>query len=362
MVDRVIAHMTTTLVKTKPFNKAALFTDIHWGRANNSEVQNKDCLSYILWCCQQVRDDPDIDCVMFLGDWHQHRSAINGLTLKYSYKGAKLLNKLGLPIYMIIGNHDLYNRNNRDVNTTHQFESLTNITMVYDEPVILEANNTVLFPYLFGEEYHTVLPKYSHFDVIMGHFEFQGFVTVGDNKVLEHGADHTIFDKPKRIFSGHFHKRQSKDNVFYIGNAFPMDFGDANDSERGMATYEFATDTLEYINWPDCPMYIKCKLSDLLDNPTAILSINARVRCLVDIPLSFEESNVIKEKFIKKFKLRELSLEDTTELNDILEDTEFTMDGMELESTDNIIKEMLRQLKSEKIDSNKLVSIYEGLR
>ena len=344
------------------FKKCAIFTDIHFGRKNNSDLHNQDCLRFIDWCCDKVKADSTIDSIFFTGDWFEHRSNVGAVTLHYSYIGAKKLNDLGIPVYFVMGNHDMTLRNKRDIFTTNHFESLNNFKIINEEPLILEQNNAVIFPYLFPEEYHSVLPKYTNYDVWFGHFEFKGFVAVGENKVLEHGSDHKIFNKPKRIFSGHFHQRQDKDNVHYIGNTFPMDFGDANDSDRGMATYEFASNKLEYINWPECPMYIKCKLSDMLDDPSSVLPINARVRCLVDIPLSFEESNVIKEKFVKKYKLRELTLEDSSELNDILEDTEFSMDGMELESTENIIKEMLRQIKSEKIDPTKLVSIYEGLK
>ena len=54
----------------------------------------------------------------------------------------------------------------------------------------------------------------------------------GYNTKLEHGPSHASFKNVKKIFSGHFHKRQAADNVCYIGNTFPMDFGDLNDNER----------------------------------------------------------------------------------------------------------------------------------
>lgn len=350
---------TQTMTKSR---KAALFTDIHFGRKNNSEQHNQDCLDYLNWFCDNVRADPEIDCVFFLGDWHQHRSSINGLTLKYSTTGAKLLNELGLPVYMIVGNHDLYNRNNRDVYTTTIFNEHENIIMVFDKPVVLEANNAVIFPFLFEHEYHTVLPQYGNYDVIFGHFEFQGFVVTGDYKTLDHGPDHTTLSKPKRIFTGHFHKRQTKDNVHYIGNAFPADYSDANDGERGMATYDFDKNELEFMDWSACPMYVKCNLSEVFQNPKKYLIKGARVKCLVDVELNFEESNALKEQFMKKYKLREVSLEESSELMDALEDTDISLEGMELETTENIIKEMLRQIKSEKINNDKLVKIYEGLK
>lgn len=345
----------------KKLTKCALFTDCHFGRKSNSELHNQDCINFIDWLCSNVRADPEIDSLFFLGDWHEHRSAISSLTLKYSYDGAKKLNELGIPIFFIAGNHDLFYRNKRDIFSTNHFEPFENFNIVNEVPLVLEENNAVIFPFLFEHEYHTILPKYADRDVMFGHFAFQGFILTGDHKTLDHGPSHTILDKPKRIFTGHFHKRQTKDNVHYIGNTFPADYSDANDRERGMATYDFTKDKVEYINWPDCPMYVTCKLSDVMKDPKKYLIPNARVKCLVDIEINFEESNGLKEQFMRQYKLREVSLEDTTELNDILEDTDITLEGMELETTENIIKEMLRQIKSEKISNDKLVKIYEGL-
>lgn len=352
----------TTTTTNKVFGKAAMFTDIHFGRKNNSEQHNQDCLDFLTWFCGQVKADPSIDCVIFLGDWHQHRSSVNGLTLKYSYEGAKMLNDLGLPVFMIIGNHDLYNRNNRAVFTTNPFEALSNITLAYDKPVELKGNDAVVFPFLFEHEYHTVLPQYADRSVLFGHFEFKGFVVTGDTKTLDHGPEHTIFSKPKRIFTGHFHKRQSKDNVHYIGNAFPADFSDANDNERGLATYDFAKDEVEYIDWPKCPMYVKANLSDVMEAPKKHMVNGARVRILVDVPLNFEEGQQVKAKLAERFKLREITLEESTELDEALENTDIDMTGMELETTNVLVKTMLGQIKpSDKIRPAYLVKIYENL-
>lgn len=349
-------------MKFNKFKKAALFTDIHYGRKNNSELHNKDCHRFIEWFCDRVKEDPDVDCVMFLGDWHEHRAAINGMTLRYSYLGAKTLNELGIPVFVVIGNHDLYHRNNREVYTTNPFDALENFTLINEKPLVLEKNKTAILPYLFEPEYHTVLPEYAaKYELLFGHFEFKGFVVTGESRVMEHGPEHTVFDKPKRIFSGHFHKRQQKDNVVYIGNAFPGDFGDANDFKRGMATYEFDTDELEFTDWADCPKYVRADLSVILESPKKILLPDSRVKSLVDCDMSYEETATLKEKLVKRYKLRELSLEEPHDLQEVLKNSEFDLEGYETESTSAIVKEMLRQIKSENISAEMLVKIYENL-
>ena len=283
-------------------NKRAIFTDIHFGKKSNSEIHNKDCLNYIDWFCKQVKNDPSIDHVWFLGDWNEERASISGLTLKYSYNGAKKLNELGVPVYIITGNHDLHQRNNRNVFNTEIFGSLPNIILINDITIIDEIHGGVLgVPYLIGDEYEEML-KYKHVPVVMGHLELKGFRLTGTSSILEEGPDaKTFFKTQRKVFSGHFHCRDSKDNVHYIGNAFPMDYSDANDTNRGMAVYDFRTDDVKYINWPECPKYIKTKLSDVLKNPSKVLDENARVKVVVDQEISLSENNEIKKLLTEKY-------------------------------------------------------------
>ena len=84
--------------------KAAVCTDIHFGKKSNDKTHNQDCIRYLEWFKSQVDKDSEIDHVMFLGDWNENRSALNIETLNYSYQGAKILNSIGLPVFFIIGN------------------------------------------------------------------------------------------------------------------------------------------------------------------------------------------------------------------------------------------------------------------
>jgi len=94
-------------------NKAAAFTDIHHGKRANSERHNQDCTDFVDWFCEQVKQDPEIDHIFFLGAWFENRNAINISTLNYSYRNAKKINQLDLPVYYIVGNHDLYHKYSR---------------------------------------------------------------------------------------------------------------------------------------------------------------------------------------------------------------------------------------------------------
>lgn len=341
-----------------------MFSDVHFGKKANSQLHNEDCLRFIKWFCEQVKSDPEIDYIAFLGDWNENRSALNIATLNMSYQAAKMVNKLGLPVYFVIGNHDLYYRNSRELHSVIPFAEFKNFVLIEEPTVIEEIHGKVLFvPFLFPEEY-PALSQYQSVPFWAGHFEFQGFEVTGYGMRMPTGPNHKDFTGPKYIASGHFHKRQIFDNVVFIGNAFPMDFGDAGDVNRGMMTYNNATQEMLFENWDDCPKYVSVDLSDLL-NGNVKMYTDARVKCICDIQINFEESTVIKDEFTKKYKLREFVLEESVHIQEALEgagaDIDWKDDGKKA-TTDELVNTMLMGIDSDHIDNNMLSGIYIGLR
>ena len=171
----------------------------------------------------------------------------------------------------------------------------------------------------------------------------------------------------KRIFSGHFHKRQSQKNTHYIGNAFPMDFSDANDFDRGLAIYDHTSDTLEYRNWDVCPKYIRGKLSEVMDGEIDLLP-NSYVQLEADFQITYEEVTKLKPALIEANGLRGLDIDEKTKFTEALEGDEQDLDEIErdedgnLKSSNELIIDMLRANEVETFDSTMLIDIFEGLK
>jgi len=344
----------------KKLMKGAFFTDLHVGAKSNSQQHNEDCVKYIDWFCAKVKADPEIDHIVFVGDWHEVRSAINVFTLKYSYEIATKVNNLGLPVYFIIGNHDLYHRNNRDIYSVVPFHEFENFQIIHEPTVLKHIGDGVLMcPYMFHEEY-TELVKYPHIPFWIGHFEFKGFIVTGYNIVMKTGPEHTDFGKPEHIISGHFHKRQTGGNVTYIGNAFPTSFADAGDTERGMMVFNHKNGEMTFFDWKECPKYITGNLSDIV-NEDVKLYPQARVKCIADVPVTYEESLELKAAFIEKYDLREFTIEESSEIQEALSETETDVDESELGTVDEMVVEMLDDIESEHIDNSLLQKIYQEL-
>ena len=321
--------------------KTASFTDIHFGKRNNSIQHNQDCLDFIDWFVEKVKQEGDVSHIVFLGDFFENRNAVNVLTLDYAHIGLKKLDALGLPIILLVGNHDLHHRENRKVFSTKVFNDIKNVTVI-SEPTVYDAD-TLFCPFMFKAEYPT-LASFSKHKYWYGHFEFREFLVTGTNRIMDHGPDHTQFKAQKYIFSGHYHKRQCRDNVIFIGNTFPMDFGDADDAERGMMICNHSTEEVYFYDWEEAPIFVKTKLSDVVEGRWEPRP-KARIRCLLDMEITYSEAQVLKEEFVKAFDLREFAIEENIlEKKDAVageEQNEDLLENLDLSSLKDTVRGLL---------------------
>lgn len=353
-------------INSSKLTKIAMFTDIHWGVRGNSVQHNHDNLDYLDWFISAL--PKDVSHIAFLGDWFENRSAVNVQTLSMSAEGIKKLDKLGLPIFFITGNHDLYKRNTRDIHSLTIFENVKHVILI-EEPV--SVNNEQLFlPYIFDHEYSALVSAINEHSSVYGHFEFNGFVLTGFNTVMDRGQDHRLISHPKKVFSGHFHKRQVMDNVCYIGNTFPTNFGDADDVARGMATYDVAKDKVEFTDWPECPKFTKVKLSDVIAEKWAPAA-KMRVKCIVDIDISYTEAQELREALISAHDLRDLVLEEDREAKQGLVEGDSSkvteVHDLKFDSIDELVTSQLEAAINDsstkgKYDVQLLLDIYKDLK
>lgn len=354
----------------KKLNKCAMFTDIHLGRKNNSEQHNTDCLNYIKWFCAEIKKDKDIDHIIFLGDFFQTRSAIDISTIQYAQMCCELVNKLGLPVYIIIGNHDMYQKHSREVHSPVMFSQFSNFIIIDTPQIRPEIGDDVFFaPYLLREEYKTT-PELKNSKVVFGHLAFNNFYVTGYYKVSsENGPEPLEFSAPKVIFSGHFHQRQIGGNIVYIGNTFPFDFSDVDDREKGLCIYDHTAEAYHFINWEECPTFSTIKLSILLKKleakETNIFEAQSSINCIVDIPLTYEQHVGVKKIINTSYDLREFNLKELPDVGESLTDTDVDLDldfdSDKLPALNELVIMMLDKIECDTIDNIKLKEIYKGL-
>lgn len=341
--------------------KVCMFTDIHWGAKNNSQQHNSDCDAYIDWFISQCKKEC-CDMIVFMGDWFENRNAINVATLNASFNGLKKLNALGIPIHFCIGNHDLYHRESRKEFSTLHFQKFENVNLINETQLI---DNMAFIPYLFKDEYPSAAAFLQNKKIkyAFGHLEFKNFVITGTDRVMDHGPDHKLFSTQKYIFSGHFHKRQIQDNVIYIGNTFPTNFGDVWDDARGMCVLNTQTDSVNFYDWHDCPKYRRIKLSDLLSDKIESLPTNSRVKCMVDVEISYSEAQQVKEELTQQLNLREFSFEESVVERSPEDLSEEVIEEFEMASLNDAVVKMIESgiTASANIDPKLLIEIYSKL-
>lgn len=334
------------------FKKAMVMTDIHFGLKSNSQVHNDDCLNFVKWATATARAKGCETC-FFLGDWHNNRASINIVTLNYSLRALEHLNENFDVVYFIPGNHDLYYRDKRDIQSVAWATHLGRIKIVNDW---FSSGDVVIAPWLVGDDFKRL--KKLNGQYMFGHFELPGYLMNAMVAMPDHGdvraEDLQGFG---HVFSGHFHKRQTKKNVTYIGNCFPHNYADAGDDERGMMILEWGKEP-EYHSWPDQPRYRVFKLSDVLNHTEKMLQPGMHCRVNIDIDISYEEATFIKETFIDTYQLREITLIPQKEI-DVGEN--IMLGNIQFESVDQIVTSQLTNINSDHYNQTLLLDIYRNL-
>lgn len=340
--------------------KLVLWTDIHFGARNNSEQHNNDCLDYGDWLISIVEQERPSH-IAFLGDFFENRNAVNIKTLNAASTFCRKLDALNIPIIFIIGNHDLYHRSDRKIFSTNIFKDLKNFFLI-SEPIEL-SKDFFAAPFLFKDEYPLLASQINGHKYVLGHFEFRNFVVTGATRTLEHGPDASLFKGPKYIFSGHFHKRQHNKNIVYIGNTFPTNYGDVEDSARGCAVLDIKTDEVYFHDWEKAPLFFKTKLSRVLEGDIGWPD-NSRIRCLLDVDIGYTDVQALRDEMMDTYNLREFCVEEDVQArSDALTgglDFETELDVSSLDST---VRQLINEgvAASATIDPKLLVSIYENL-
>ena len=335
------------------FKRAAVCTDIHFGLKSNSQTHNDDCLNFIKWFTHKAKEE-GCETAFFLGDWHNNRASINIVTLNYSLRALEHLNDNFDRVYFIPGNHDLYYRDKRDVQSVEWAKHLPNVVICNDW---LHSGDVIVAPWLVGEDYKRI-PKLSA-KYMFGHFELPTFYMNAMVQMPDHGdVKREDFTGIEHVFTGHFHKRQTQKNITYIGNCFPHNYADNHDDERGMMVLEWGNDPV-YHAWPDQPRYRVYQLSDVLTNTDRLLHKGMHVRVNLDVDISYEEATFIKETFVSTYDLREITLIPQKVTS---EDINYDITGnIMFESVDTIVTNQLTNIQSEQYNKTLLLDIYRNL-
>ncbi len=221
---------------------------------------------------------PDIDLVLFGGDWF-HTNQPTSENIKDSISWIKKVDKLGKPFYIIPGNHDasMYS------NSIKFIESLTLQNTFLVDPSFYKRNKCLdwngwkiqFAPYRYAEsmkdkeqDLHTdvinLISTIESKSIIVTHIQETTAKIGSESIMISKGVDIIDLDaihatKDILLFSGHMHKHQIYKKGFmtvcYPGNTFYHDETDCN-QDKGFVLFS-PTGELSFESIPTIRKFIK---------------------------------------------------------------------------------------------------------
>jgi DNA repair exonuclease SbcCD nuclease subunit len=301
--------------------KEIISTDWHIGNKNNSIIHNQDLLEFVKFMIDYSIAN-NIKKFTHLGDFFHQRNKLDISSLNYSIKISNMLLDHFGKYNQIKGNHDLYLRDSREISSLEIFRGRVNLVDYYQ----IEGDKMYVSWLVSGEEYDEIIKisKKNKIRFMFGHFEFSNF-KLNENYLMEHGQSHKELRHIEKIYTGHYHMKQQKDNVQYVGTPFQFDYNDANDFDRGFTVFDSNTGESEFIKYNKINILsldYKDVLSnnfDDIDNPSLRVIINEDVTD--DILEQLKEklsSSVFRDtKILYNFSKEDSLLSDNVQIGEI---------------------------------------------
>ncbi len=224
--------------------RVAILTDTHWGARGESRTFLNYFERFYTETFFPYLDRWGIDTVYHLGDLVDRRKYTSYVTIQCMRTA--FLDRLGDRRLVIIpGNHDAFFKTSLEVNAVRELLGTRDNITIADEPRFVN-DGILMLPWICpaneiqSTEAITKARNNSR-PIIMGHLELKGFQTQR-GQIMENGMDPTLFSGFPLVLSGHYHHRNSLNNIHYLGCPYEITWADANDPK---GFHIFDTDTLE---------------------------------------------------------------------------------------------------------------------
>ena len=169
------------------------------------------------------------------------------------------------PLHIIIGNHDIYNKSDNDVNSLKAYNYIPNVH-VYEKPSVIKFDNrSILFmPWVENkDEQISILKEFTGCDYLFCHSDLNGakmHLTSVSHK-NQNKIDVEEFKGYKNVYSGHIHLVQKNKNFTFVGSIHEMDRNDI-DNQKGIFLLDTESDKEEFIPNTISPKFRKIYLNE----------------------------------------------------------------------------------------------------
>jgi len=201
-----------------------MITDTHFGVRANSMEWFEICKEYLdnVFIPLLKENVKDGDVLVHMGDVFDNRQSVN---LKIGSYVIDLFERLGeiLPVHVIVGNHDIYMKKSNSITSIDQLKYIPNVNIYKDATMKKwSGKNCLLMPWRRDKEHEAeTLAEHNNADIVFCHAEIKGLKLNAKVTNLE-GSPVSHFKNYKKVYSGHIHFAQKKNNVRMNGTPYQL--------------------------------------------------------------------------------------------------------------------------------------------
>lgn len=315
----------------KDVKRIFLISDTHLGVRSNSrewmDIIDDYFRNFFIPLLQKEGKPGDV--VVHCGDVFDSRQSINLYILN---KGISIFEDIAkiMPVYMIIGNHDIFMKYSNEINSLKVFRNVDNITILEKPQHMLFGNKKVFFlPWVEKhEELKEIIqdPKNAS-DILFCHTDIRGLSFNRFTKIDE-GTEAEVFKSHKKVYSGHIHYAQKTNNIRMLGCPYELTRSDSG-NPKSIWLYDLETDQeTQFLN-DYSPKFLRYRLEWVLEQTLEDLQTTFKNN-FIDIMLTPQWSlkfpfSAFTEKFRGYRKINH---------NIITEDEQKIEEGLEIDDTE----------------------------
>lgn len=208
------------------------------------------------------------DALFILGDVNDNRQGINIRVLTLLMEIMEELSRT-LPVYIIIGNHDMWQSRSTDINSLDHIKWVkhTHEIKVFTEPTIIETLGASYLMLPWNNDHNDEKSWLTHFsgkvDNVCAHTDFKGLM-FNRHTVISDGIEVSITKGYEGVYSGHIHFAQDTSNVHMLGSICEFTRSDMGNTKR-ILLYDCVTREKVWFYNDYSPRFKKIMLNDLLD-------------------------------------------------------------------------------------------------
>ena len=206
----------------KDINEVIFLSDIHFGVHANDLGWLDDTVGYFEnFFFPFVRSEIISGynpAVIIAGDYFDNRHLLD---VQVMHSGMDVMQKLSelVPVYIMVGNHDIYSINDNYKTSLRIFSKFRNVHVTYerDQLIIAGGKKFDMIAWVGDHVKETKMISESDADFVVLHTEISG-MKMDKTRPIINGVNCDAFSK--KIYSGHIHIRQSNGKITYLGSPF----------------------------------------------------------------------------------------------------------------------------------------------